>query len=134
VAAALKERERATIIGQHTYGKNTVQLWDALDNGGGVRITISRWFTPDHSSVAPDGVQPDIVVEVPDGTPAEQDLYLERAVEFLTSRVVGDAESPAPEASPTASPFASPAGSPSALGPGTLVIGYDRFGLTRVPA
>ncbi len=53
VSAALKERGRATIIGQHTYGKNTVQLWDPLDNGGGVRITISRWFTPDHHSVAP---------------------------------------------------------------------------------
>ena len=59
---------------QHTYGKNTVQLWDPLDNGGGVRITISRWFTPDHNSVAPDGVQPDIVVNVPDGTPPDQDL------------------------------------------------------------
>ena len=70
VSAALKERGRATIIGQHTYGKNTVQLWDPLDNGGGVRITISRWFTPDHHSVAPDGVQPDIVVNVPDGTSA----------------------------------------------------------------
>jgi carboxyl-terminal processing protease len=89
VAAALKERGRATIIGQHTYGKNTVQLWNELDNGGGVRITISRWFTPDHNSVAPDGVQPDVVVKVPDGTPADRDLFLERAVQFLTDRALG---------------------------------------------
>ena len=97
VAAALKERGRATIIGQHTYGKNTVQLWNELDNGGGVRITISRWFTPDHHSVAPNGVQPDIVVEVPDGTPATRDLFLERAVQFLTDRALGGEDgSPAP--------------------------------------
>ena len=91
VAAALQERGRATIIGQHTYGKNTVQLWNELDNGGGVRITISRWFTPDHNSVAPDGVQPDVVVEVPDGTPADRDLFLERAVEFLTDSALSHA-------------------------------------------
>ena len=94
VAAALQESDRATIIGQHTFGKNTVQVWNELVNGGGVRITISRWFTPDHNSVAPDGVQPDIVVEVPDGTPPDRDLFLERAVEFLTDSALGgqDAE------------------------------------------
>ena len=96
VSAALKERGRATIIGQHTYGKNTVQLWDPLDNGGGVRITISRWFTPDHNSVAPDGVQPDIVVDVPDGTPPDRDLFLERAVQFLTDRALGEDGNQAP--------------------------------------
>jgi carboxyl-terminal processing protease len=99
VSAALKERGRATIIGQHTYGKNTVQLWSRLDNGGGVRITISRWFTPDHHSVAPDGLQPDITVTVPDGTPPERDLYLERAQSFLEHQATGGA--PRPSAQPT---------------------------------
>jgi carboxyl-terminal processing protease len=104
VSAALKERGRATIIGQHTYGKNTVQLWDPLENGGGVRITISRWFTPEHHSVAPDGVQPDIVVNVPEGTPPDQDLYLERAVQFLTDRALGEDGGRAPDASGVPSP------------------------------
>ena len=85
VSAALLERHRATIIGQHTYGKNTVQVWTELQNKGGVRVTVSRWFTPDHNSVAPDGVQPQIAVVVPDGTPAERDLYLERAVAELNA-------------------------------------------------
>jgi carboxyl-terminal processing protease len=84
VSAALKERDRATIIGQHTYGKNTVQVWTELQNKGGVRITISRWFTPDHNSVAPDGVQPQITIEVPDGTPPDKDLFLERAIQELS--------------------------------------------------
>jgi len=85
VAAALDETDRATLIGEPTFGKNTVQIWDELANGGGVRITISRWFTPNHDSVAPDGVQPDIVVAVPDGTPADADPVLDRALDYLAS-------------------------------------------------
>jgi carboxyl-terminal processing protease len=101
VSAALLERGRATLIGQHTYGKNTVQVWTELENHGGVRITISRWFTPDHHSVAPDGVQPQIVVTVPAGTPPERDLYIERAVEELNEGTIG-----APSPSATGSPAA----------------------------
>jgi carboxyl-terminal processing protease len=85
VAGALKETGRGVIIGQPTYGKNTVQVWTELVDHGGVRITISRWFTPDHHSVAPDGVQPDVAVEVPDGTPPDQDPVLDRAITELTA-------------------------------------------------
>ena len=119
VAAALKERERATIVGQPTYGKNTVQVWTELENGGGVRITVSRWFTPEHNSVAPDGVQPDEVVEVPDGTPPEQDLFLERAVELITDglQLVEDGASPAAVAPIGVTPL-DPLGSPLSYDPG----------------
>lgn len=85
VAAALEETDRATLIGEPTFGKNTVQIWDELVNGGGVRITISRWFTPDHNSVAPDGVQPDITAEVPDGTPPGEDPVLDQALAYLAT-------------------------------------------------
>jgi carboxyl-terminal processing protease len=85
VAAALDETDRATLIGEPTFGKNTVQIWDELVNGGGVRITISRWFTPDHNSVAPDGVQPDITAEVPEDTPAGEDPVLDQALAYLAT-------------------------------------------------
>jgi len=120
VAAALQDHGRATIVGQHSYGKNTVQVWSPLENGGGVRITISRWFTPDHRSVAPDGVQPDVTVDVPAGTPPERDLYLERAVEILTGRAVG-------EGTP-AQPSASEDGGPSSLVPLHVPLSYDPSG------
>jgi carboxyl-terminal processing protease len=126
VSAALQERGRATIIGQHSYGKNTVQLWDPLSNGGGVRITISRWFTPDHNSVAPDGVQPDVVVDVPDGTPSDRDLFLERAIQYITNHALGE--------SPATSPLPSQSGSPSALAPLLSPIGFDPSGQFVAPA
>jgi carboxyl-terminal processing protease len=117
VSAALKERGRATIIGQHTYGKNTVQLWSRLENGGGVRITISRWFTPNHHSVAPDGVKPDIEVTVPDGTPPERDLYLERAIQFIRQRELGGGPQATPQPSGSGasgeSSYLVPVGSPT---------------------
>jgi carboxyl-terminal processing protease len=117
VAAALKETGRATIVGQHSYGKNTVQVWAPLDNGGGVRITISRWFTPKHHSVAPDGVQPDVTVEVPDGTPPDRDLYLEKAVQILTEKSVGAARD-----------HGSTMADESTLNPALAPVGYDPSG------
>ncbi len=90
VAAALQERGRATLIGEPTFGKNTVQVWARLENEGGIRITISRWFTPDHNSVAPDGIQPDIAAERTAETPPEEDPILDAALEFLADQPVAE--------------------------------------------
>lgn len=83
VAAALQETGRAAILGEPTFGKNTVQIWRDLPNGGGLRLTTDRWFTPEHNSAAPDGIQPDVVVEAPDDPASEADPQLDRAVEIL---------------------------------------------------
>ena len=84
VAAALQETGRAMIVGEATFGKNTVQIWNDLPNGGGLRLTTDRWFTPLHNSVAPDGVQPDVVVAAPADPTSGEDPQLDRGVEILT--------------------------------------------------
>jgi carboxyl-terminal processing protease len=112
VAAALQEHGRATIVGEPTFGKNTVQVWGRLENDGGVRITISRWFTPEHNSVAPDGVRPDIEAARDADTPPEQDPILDAALAHLAEQAVADGvEAPAPSGSPSAA-----AGSPTVVG------------------
>jgi carboxyl-terminal processing protease len=83
VAGALQDTGRATILGVPTFGKNTVQIWNDLPNGGGLRLTTDRWFTPDHNSAAPDGIRPDVVVEGPEDPTSEEDPQLDRAVELL---------------------------------------------------
>lgn len=90
VAAALQETDRATLIGEPTFGKNTVQVWGRLENDAGVRITISRWFTPQHNSVAPDGVQPDIAAARTETTPPEEDPFLDAALDYLADQPVAD--------------------------------------------
>jgi carboxyl-terminal processing protease len=83
VAAALQEHDRATLVGEPTFGKNTVQVWNDLPNGGGLRLTTDRWFTPEHNSVAPDGVQPDVEVAAPEDRTSDADPQLDRALELL---------------------------------------------------
>lgn len=115
VAAALQERDRGTIVGEPTFGKNTVQVWGQLENNGGVRITISRWFTPQHNSVAPDGVQPDIDAARTAETPPENDPALDAAISYLDRQPVADrGASPAPSAAE---------GSPSAMLDAAIVVG-----------
>ncbi len=90
MAGALQDRGRATIIGMPTFGKGSVQTWRRLSNDGGVRITISRWFTPAGYSVEPDGIQPDEIVEfsvLEEGEVYSQeiDTQLQAAIDELVS-------------------------------------------------
>lgn len=84
VAGALQDLGRATLLGEATFGKNTVQIWNDLPNGGGLRLTTDRWFTPDHNSAAPDGILPDVTVAGAEDPTSEEDPQLDAAVERLT--------------------------------------------------
>jgi len=62
-AGALKDHKRAIILGENSYGKGSVQSIIPLRNGGGMRLTISKYYLPSGSSISEVGVTPDIVVE-----------------------------------------------------------------------
>ena len=62
VAGALKDHKRAIILGSPTYGKGSVQSIIPLNNGGGIRITISKYYLPSGKSISEVGVKPDIFV------------------------------------------------------------------------
>ena len=62
-AGALKDHKRAIILGENSYGKGSVQSIIPLRNGGGIRLTISKYYLPSGDSISEVGVTPDIVVE-----------------------------------------------------------------------
>ncbi|HXG40265.1 MAG TPA: S41 family peptidase [Candidatus Limnocylindrales bacterium] len=87
VAAALKETGRATIVGERSFGKGTVQQWQELPNdSGGIRLTIAKWLTPKKHWIHGTGVTPDVVVDVPADLPPGEDPILDRALEILSDR------------------------------------------------
>jgi carboxyl-terminal processing protease len=63
VSGALKDHKRAIILGENTYGKGSVQSIIPLKNGGGLRLTISKYYLPSGKSISDVGVLPDIFVE-----------------------------------------------------------------------
>ena len=63
VSGALKDHKRAIILGERTYGKGSVQSIIPLKNGGGIRLTISKYYLPSGESISEVGVIPDIFVE-----------------------------------------------------------------------
>jgi len=63
VSGALKDHKRAIILGENTYGKGSVQSIIPLKNGGGLRLTISKYYLPSGKSISEVGVLPDIFVE-----------------------------------------------------------------------
>jgi carboxyl-terminal processing protease len=60
VAGALQDHERALIVGKKTFGKGSVQTIQDLSNGGALKLTTARYFTPDGRSIQAEGIVPDI--------------------------------------------------------------------------
>jgi carboxyl-terminal processing protease len=94
VAGALREKERARLVGEKTFGKGTIQEAQELSGGAGLHITIARWLLPSGKSIDKEGLKPDFEVK-PDekDLPAEasakegpaKDSQLEKAIEVLTN-------------------------------------------------
>jgi carboxyl-terminal processing protease len=87
VAGALHDRGRATIVGQTSFGKGTVQQWIELPKTGALKLTIAKWLTPNKTWIHHVGIVPDVVVTPPTDVAAGVDPALDRAVELLQSGV-----------------------------------------------
>lgn len=89
VAGALKDHKRATIVGETTYGKGSVQSVLPIRNGGAVKLTIAHYLTPDGTVINGVGVHPDVVVEMDPMLQKEEstDTQLKKALEVLRSKL-----------------------------------------------
>ncbi|MCS7261260.1 MAG: S41 family peptidase [Anaerolineae bacterium] len=89
VAGALQDHKRATLVGEKTFGKGSVQLVFDLSDASSVHITVARWLTPNRQRIDAQGLQPDIIVPISDEERAAgRDPQLERAIAYLRERAV----------------------------------------------
>ena len=86
-AGALKDNEKATIIGTKTYCKGVIQTLLKLADGSGLKMTTEEYCTPNRNKINKIGIEPNITVELPediDEITEENDTQLQRAIEELT--------------------------------------------------
>ena len=88
LAAAIKENGRGKLVGTTTFGKGSVQRGFPLSNGGQLRLTVAKFYSPNGNVIHGKGVEPDIEVEITDpanfkpGEP-EKDPQLKKALKIL---------------------------------------------------
>lgn len=82
VAGALRDNNRATLVGETSFGKGTVQQAEDLGNGAGLHVTIAKWLTPNGVWVNGTGLKPDINV-LADTKDTLHDVQLEKAIQEL---------------------------------------------------
>lgn len=85
LAGALQDNKRAVLVGEQTYGKGVVQTVYPLRNGGALKLTTQKYFTPAGTDINEIGIHPDYVVVNKDGE--NKDLQLQRAIEVLQSKL-----------------------------------------------
>jgi len=94
MAGAMKDTKRATLIGTKTFGKGIVQRVQRFGNDGeGIKMTVSEYFTPSGINIHGIGIEPDIEVVLPEDAPGygneyyDTDNQLQKAVEVLKSKM-----------------------------------------------
>ncbi|MFA6426960.1 MAG: S41 family peptidase [Candidatus Magasanikbacteria bacterium] len=92
VAGALQDHKVATLVGNKSFGKGSVQDFEVLPDGSALKLTIAEWYTPLGRQINNKGIDPDVVIEEmfvqkqgTDGTKVEDfvDKGLEKAMEVL---------------------------------------------------
>ena len=85
LAGALKDNERATLVGKTTYGKGVIQQVFSLLDGSVLKLTIAEYYTPNGTKIHKIGLKPDVEVELPEVEDEKDfvDTQLNRAKEIL---------------------------------------------------
>ena len=87
-SGALKDNQRALIVGETSFGKGLVQEVNKLPNGAGMNITIQKYLTPNGTDINKKGISPDVEVKLTDkDIEARNDAQLKRANELMLSMI-----------------------------------------------
>ncbi len=89
LAGALRDHEVATLIGDASFGKGSVQELVDLPGGASLKVTVARWLTPSGVSISDGGLSPDIIVErTPQMMMEDIDPQLEAALSYLNGTYI----------------------------------------------
>lgn len=84
VAGALQDYGLATIVGETTFGKGSVQDLKHFKDGSSIKLTIAEWFTPNGNNINEEGIKPDIEVErTREQFENDEDPQFDKALEIL---------------------------------------------------
>ncbi len=84
LAGALSEHKIATLIGEQTFGKGSVQELVPVTSNTDIKVTVAKWLTPNGNSISLKGLTPDIVVHITkDDIKQGKDPQFDRAIKFL---------------------------------------------------
>lgn len=87
VAGALQDHKRATVVGETSFGKGTVQEVIGLIGGASLRVTVAKWFTPADRDIDQVGIVPDVVIErTPEDFAKNRDPQMDKAIEILKEK------------------------------------------------
>lgn len=81
LVAALKENNKAEVVGKTTYGKGVIQSVLSLNDGSVLKLTVSEYFTPTEQKINKVGIAPDYEVDLPEDL--SEDTQLNKAIELL---------------------------------------------------
>lgn len=89
LAGALKEKIGATIVGETSFGKGTVQELVGLSNDAMVKVTVAHWLTPNGHQIDKNGITPDIAVEEAEKEPEslDQDPIVMAGIQALVEKI-----------------------------------------------
>ncbi|MFA6485762.1 MAG: S41 family peptidase [Candidatus Magasanikbacteria bacterium] len=84
VAGALQDHKSATIIGEKSFGKGSVQEFETFDDGSALKLTVAEWLTPNGKNINESGITPDIeVIEDFEKEKVGEDVMIDRALQIL---------------------------------------------------
>ncbi len=87
VAGALRDYKKATIVGEQTFGKGSVQTLKEFRDGSAAKITVAKWLTPNGDSINDAGIKPDIEIEMTsEDYEEDKDPQMEKAIEILKNK------------------------------------------------
>ncbi len=93
LACALRDNDRATLVGEQTFGKGSVNHLRELSDSGALYVTIARWQCPNGEQIEAVGIEPDVeIVFTEEDIEADRDVQLFAAIDYMRENLTRAAQ------------------------------------------